>query len=319
MLDQRFQAEELLVAAGAPAQQGHKVDQRFGKIAFRHIIFHRHVPLALAQLGAVGIEQQGEVGHVGRFPTQRLIDLQMLGHAEQPFLPADDVGDPHQVIVHHHRQVIGGKAVGFQQHLIVYLFVLNTDGAAHQVFEHRLALPGHLQADHVGIARVQPGFHLRRTAVAPGAVIARRLTGSDLPLAHCLQLFRGAEAVVGAAVFHHLRGIAAVDLGALRLDVGAVPAVTVGAFVILDAGPLQAVHQLLHRPFHQAGLVGILDAQNELPAMLFGVEVTIQCRTQPPHVQVAGGAGSETGSDGLVGHSLPSCSVMKIVIGLRRH
>ncbi len=60
---------------------------------------------------------------------------------------ADDVGDAHVVIVDHHREHVGRRAVGAQQDEIVELGVLDGDAALDLVVDHRLALARRLEAD----------------------------------------------------------------------------------------------------------------------------------------------------------------------------
>ena len=69
---------------------------------------------------------------------------------------ADDVGDAHVVIVDHHREHVGRRAVGAEQHEIVELAVLDGDPALDLVLDRRLALARRLQPDHEG--RVGAGW-----------------------------------------------------------------------------------------------------------------------------------------------------------------
>ena len=82
---------------------------------------------------------------------------------------ADDVGDAHVVVVDHHREHVGRRAVGAQQDEIVELGVLDGDAALDEVLDHGLAVARRLEADderRVRRARPEP--------VAPGAVDAER-------------------------------------------------------------------------------------------------------------------------------------------------
>ena len=94
----------------------------------------------------------------------------MLGRGGNPLLGADDVGDLHQVVVHDVGQVIGGEAVGLEQHLVVHVVVGEGDGAAKFVAEGGLALGGDLQADD------------RRAASASKAAICAGVSSRCAPL-----------------------------------------------------------------------------------------------------------------------------------------
>ena len=83
---------------------------------------------------------------------------------------ADDVGDRHVVVVHHHRVQVGGRAVAAQDDHVVEFGIRDAHGALHQILDHRLALARRLQPDGGRDARRRLG----RVAVAPAPVVARR-------------------------------------------------------------------------------------------------------------------------------------------------
>ena len=60
---------------------------------------------------------------------------------------ADDMGDAHVVIVDHHREIVGRRAVAAQDDEIVEVLVGEHDAALHAVLDHRLALARRLEAD----------------------------------------------------------------------------------------------------------------------------------------------------------------------------
>src|SRR3546814_19596547 len=88
----------------------------------------------------------------------------------------DHMADAHIVIVDHHGQHIGGRAVRTQQDHVVEFAVLHGDAALHLVFYHRLALVGGLEPDDEG--RLRTGFG--RNPVDPASVISPRLPGAAL-------------------------------------------------------------------------------------------------------------------------------------------
>jgi hypothetical protein len=94
----------------------------------------------------------------------------------------------HVVVVDHHRQHVGRRAIGAQQDHVVELRVLDRDLALHGVLDHGLAALRRLEADH----RIDAGWRVLRIAVAPAAVIAHRHAGFFLRRAHLLE-FRGAR------------------------------------------------------------------------------------------------------------------------------
>ena len=70
---------------------------------------------------------------------------------------ADDVGDAHVMIVDHHREHIGRRAVRAEQDEIVELGVLDGDPALDLVVDRRLALLRRLEADDVRAGSVAVG------------------------------------------------------------------------------------------------------------------------------------------------------------------
>ena len=90
------------------------------------------------------------VGRLG--PAHRADDRQLAEGVVEMVVAADDVGDAHVMVVDHHRQHVGRRAVGAQQDEIVELGVLDRDPALDQVVDHRLALARGLEADDEGRA-----------------------------------------------------------------------------------------------------------------------------------------------------------------------
>ena len=95
-----------------------------------------------------------------------------------------------------------------------------------------------------------------------------------------LQFLLGAEAGIGRAAFHQLHGIGQIGIAALGLDIGAVIAAHIGALVIHKARLTHALVDQLHRAGNLALLVGVLNAQDELAAILLGEQVGIQSGAQ---------------------------------------
>ncbi len=98
---------------------GDEVQQGLGQHALLAEALDADVSLSLGQLGPVAVEQQRQVSVGRRRPAQRAEQLQVFSGGDQPLGAAQHVTDPHQVIVHHAGQVIGGEAVGLQDDRIL--------------------------------------------------------------------------------------------------------------------------------------------------------------------------------------------------------
>jgi hypothetical protein len=153
-----------------------------------------------------------------------------------------------------------------------------------------------LQAHGVGLAAGgQLALPLERP-VALGAAEAERLHAARLGLgAHRGQLLLVGEGQVGVARLEELLDVGLVEalLVAQRLHVGAVGAADVGALVPVDADPAQRGHDVVGCALDEALLVGVLDAQDELAAVVARGQPVEEGGAHPADVQVAGGAGRE--------------------------
>jgi hypothetical protein len=151
----------------APAEAQQIIEQRLGQDAELVAIgVDAERAVALAELGAVRAVDQRDMG-VGRLgPAHRADDRQLAEGVVEMVVAADDVGDAHVVIVDHHRQHVGRRAVGAEQDEIVELGVLDGDPALDLVVDRRLALARRLEADDEGLVPLL-GRSRRATAVDP--------------------------------------------------------------------------------------------------------------------------------------------------------
>ena len=113
--------------------------------------------LALGDLGAVGVEQQGGVGVDRHGPAHGGVELLVNGRAGEPLLAPQDVGDGHLVVVRDRRQVVGGEAVRLEQHRVLDQGVLEADRAPDGVPEDGLPFARHQQAQHRAVGGRPPG------------------------------------------------------------------------------------------------------------------------------------------------------------------
>ena len=104
-----------------------------------------------------------------------------------------------------------------------------------------------------------------------------------------LQLLGGAKAQVGLALGHQALGVLAVHRHALRLPVGAERPADVGAFVPVEAQPLQVLEDLRFGAGLVALQVGVFDAQDERSALLPREQPVEERGARVAHLQVPGG------------------------------
>ena len=222
----------------------------------------------------------------------------MLGQGGEPLLRPDDVGDPHQVVVHDVCEVVGGEAVALQEDLVVDLGVVEAHLAAQEVPHDGLAqAAGHGEPDDVRLARRPAPFGLvprQRPAVA---VVAEVRLPRLLLLPQRLEPLAGAEAGIGGPAPDELLRVLAVDRRALALPVGTVRPADVGALVPAQAQPVQGLEDHGLARGGAALAVGVLDPQDELPAVLAREGVVEEGDVGRPHVGVTGGAGGDARAD----------------------
>ncbi len=268
MLDHLGEGEFLALVRHRPAHPPEVVEQRLRQVAHALVEGDRGRILALGQLALVRVAQQWHVAQLRLLPAEILVELDQLGRRRQPLFAAQDVGDAHQVVVDHVGEEVGGQAVGLHQHLHVHAIPRNLDIAAEHVRHHADALGRHLHAGDVGLAGGEAALHLILRQVHAVAVVARGFLARHLLGANRIEALGRAEAGEGMALLDQFVRILLVDMPALALPVRAMRAADVRALVPFDAEPAQGVVDLLLGLPRRTQLVGVLDAQDELTAVL---------------------------------------------------
>src|SRR6202007_344814 len=107
-------------------------------------------------------------------------------------------------------------------------------------------------------------------------VVVLRDAGGALRGAHLFEPLRRAETTEGVAVGEQLIRVLAVDRGALALARRSVRPADVRTLVPREPRPAQRFEDRAFRGERRAHLVGVLDAQQEIAAVLFGEAVVHQ-------------------------------------------
>ena len=124
-------------------------------------------------------------------------------------------------------------------------------------------------------------------------------------LAVGFQLFLGAEAAIGAALFDQLPSVLGVEVAALSLDIRTIFAADVRTFIIGQPGLAHGLINQIDCAGNFALLVGILNAEDELAAVLFGEQVGIQGSAQTAEMQISRRAGRKSRTN-FIRHSISS-------------
>ena len=285
-----LEREDLLVVLRAPAEQRDVVCDDRGEVALVEQALEARRAVALRELrdGAVLVlaHDQRQM-HVGRLlPAERLVKQVVLRRRGQVLAAAHDVRDVHQVVVDDVCEIVRRVAVRLQQDLVLDLLVLDRDRAVHRVLKRGRAVERHFLADDVRRAGVEQPLHLLGGQVAAVAVVA----AEGVRRVDRLQPLLRAEAVVRLALPDELLRVGLVKILALALDIRAVCAADVGAFVVLEADLLQRAVDHVGRALHIALLVRVLNAQHKGAALRFCDEILVQRRPEIADVHEAGRA-----------------------------
>src|SRR5688572_16673348 len=134
----------------------------------------------------------------------------------------------------------------------------------------------HLESDNVLLPAGNPaGGFIGRKHTA-GAIVMRIFFFLLLFLPYFLQSLRGTETRIGMPPIDKDFYLGMIDLAAVGLTIRTMWPTNVRAFVIIQAKPAQAIHDLLLGARHCARDICIFDTQNELPTGLFGEQVGVQ-------------------------------------------
>ena len=283
--------EDLPFAAGRPAEERDVVHDRLREEALRDKILVGRVAVALGHF-VVRVAHDGRAVDIARHvPAETFVQKVVLRRAGEILAAAHDVGDAHEMIVNDVCKVVGRQTVALDEHLIVEIGVRRGDVAEDLVVERRFALVGDLLADDPRHTGIETALHLFRGKIAAGIVLAGEVAGILFGLGLV------AEAVIGVAALHEALGVGEIGVAPLGLDVGTDRAADVGAFVVVKTAVAQRFINDLDRALYLAGLVGVLDAEQELAVRVAGDAPGVERRAQIAHVHIPRGARRETGAD----------------------
>lgn len=134
------------------------------------------------------------------------------------------MGDLHEMIIHHVRQMIGRVSVGLDQNGIVIDTLdqiqlvrraVLARLAVHQIVEHRVSF--HLQSNDMRFTLGRPLFRLLRRDLPAFPIVTGRQSSLAAMSGESVQSIGGAEAAVGVAVLDQLLRVGAVDGGSFGL------------------------------------------------------------------------------------------------------
>ena len=298
MLDHVRDAEDLAPIRHAPRQRTEEVQERFGQHALPPVAVDGGVELAFGDLALVGIPEERHVHECGRIPSEGVVQAHVDRRRRDPLLRAHHVRHAHEVVVHHHGQVVRGIPVRFEQDVVAHFAVLERDLAAEFVANHDRAFRRSLQPHHVPLAGFGAALLLFAGYVPAATVVADRTTEALLLLAHLLELFLGLERPVRMPLVQQPVDVLPVDGKTLGLLVRSVVAADARTLVGLQAEPAHHLEDAALGGGVVPLAVGVFEPEQKLPTVLLGENEVEQADVRGAHVGIPGRRRRDARHDG---------------------
>ena len=337
--DKLLAAEKLRLVVVGPAEERHRIVDRPGEIAHLSIkvddhriegvgrcldadplgdpravighltevwVFQILRELALRELRAASrLSHERQMGIRGERVPQREGDVGLAWRVGEMLLGPDHVGDLEVVVVDDTRQVVEAGAVGPLDDVVLLALPGKLHPAADGIVDDKRPLPWHLQPHHsLPPLRHEAGGVVGGEGGKPPAVevgLAGGLRG--LPL--LVEFLWSREVAVGMPRGEELLHGRLVAGRALRLEVRGMRPADPRPFVPIDPQPLEPREDRLERFLDIPLRVGVVDAEDERPAMPPRVQPVEQRRADAADVEITGRARSKAGADGH-GERIPS-------------
>ncbi len=232
--------------------------------------------MTFGQFGAIRPVDERQMRKARQVPPHRAVDHGLTEGVGQVVITANNVGDVHIMVIHHHGVLVGGRAIGAEDDHIIEFGIGDADFALHQIFNNRLALTRGFDADSIGRA----SGRFRWVTVTPHPVVTGRLAVCHCVFTHLFELFRRAVALVGQTFLQQFQR----DFRMARLPGG----LENGRFICRNAHPGQSVENNIDSLLGGPLTVGILNAQEELAAVMTGKKKVEQGRAGVADMQQAG-------------------------------
>ena len=224
--------------------------------------------------------------------AQRFVEEQLLGGVGNVIFTADHMGDFHGGVIHHHNKVVEGvadlirRSTTGDHHVSAKVRPPPAHGPTHQIIPANFGSVINAEADHrftaFGLKRLL--LLGRQSSVA--VVVARRLIGRFLRIAHGREFrFAGVAAVGQSPIEQGLYGITVLPHPFALDD---------GFLVPIDPEPLQAFENVLGVLGLGPLLVGVFNAQHERSLLVLGVEPIENSGSRRSNMERARRAGGQS-------------------------
>ena len=274
-----------LVVTMAPPQPRKIIPQRLRRVSHCGIFLDASRAMPFGQLFAIGAVDQGNMRPYRLCPTHRIVDLRLTRGIVQMIVAPDHMRDTHVMIVHHNRQHISRCAIGAQQHHVVQLIVAEGYLTLNSIGDYGRAVARGFQTNDRWRVRM-----IGWIGIAPGRLEQGRGAGLARGLPKCLDLFLGRETAIGMARGQHRMRHLGMTRDLIEL--------ADGLAIVVKTKPFQTLKDRIGRFRGRAFAIGVLDPQQELPAMTPREQPVEQRRPRRTDVHRAGGGRGDTGHHG---------------------
>ena len=234
---------------------------------------------------------------LGDIPAECLVKQVVLGSGGKILVSSYNVGDAHKVVINNVCKVIGRHTVSLDKYLVIKDSVFNGNIAVKNIVECSAALKRHLLADNIGCTLRKEPVNLFLGKIAAVAVVHHiGYLSFLLSLVKSVNSLLGAEAVIRMTRLNELQSIFLVDTHSFGLNVRANGSADIGAFVPVKSADSQGIIYLFNCALNVSFLVGILDPEDKVSAVLLGDDIGVDSCTQVADVHKARGAGCKSGA-----------------------
>ena len=167
-----------------------------------------------------GFLKRGRWAKIGGFPAESFIEQDVLGRAVYPLFSPNDMGNCHEMIVHHACEVIGWQTVRFLNHLVVDLRPFDPYLTSQFVLESTFSFVGYLESHHIRFSSVFSFFCFFRRKGQAVLIVAWSFLVCNLLFTKLFQAIRSAKTKIGMPFVDQSLHFRLIQCGSFTLPIG---------------------------------------------------------------------------------------------------
>ena len=119
-----------------PTKQRQKIQKRFRKVSFGHILIHWNITRSFGKLFSVRAENIRQMRIKWQFDAKRTSRQNLFWNGRNPLFPTHHMRNSHQMIINHDGTMIGWKSVRFEQNLVIYFGSFEFNAPTNQIIKN---------------------------------------------------------------------------------------------------------------------------------------------------------------------------------------